>query len=119
MKTILLVDDEPDFVEVTKMRLEANNFDVITARDGKEGLETARREKPDLILLDVMMPDMDGFRVLSKLRRSPETQEIPVIMLTAKGESKSIFKAKDMGSTDYLIKPCDSEELLRWVKKYV
>lgn len=118
MRSILIVDDEPDFVEVTKMRLEANGYKVLTAANGFDGLEVARSEKPHLILLDVMMPEMDGFQVLKKLRADPQIGTTPVVMLTAKGETRSIFKAKDLGSTDYLIKPCDPDDLLKWVRRY-
>jgi DNA-binding response OmpR family regulator len=118
MKTVLLVDDEPDFVELTKMRLEGNGYKVLTASNGQEGLDVARSQKPDLILLDVMMPDMDGYQMLKKVRVDPEIRSTPVVMLTAKGETRSMLKAKEMGSTDYLIKPCEPEELMKWVRRY-
>jgi DNA-binding response OmpR family regulator len=111
-RKILIVDDEPEFVDMIKMRLEANALDVIVAYDGTEGLEKAAQEAPDLILLDVMMPGMDGFAVLLKLKQVDRTAHIPVVMLTARGETKSLFAGQDLGSTDYLIKPCDSKELL-------
>ena len=114
---ILLVDDEPDFVEMTKMRLEAQDYEVETAFDGNSGIYAAQRENPDLILLDVMMPGVDGFAVLRELRKNSATRSIPVIMLTAKGETKSIFKAQELRANDYLIKPCESEELLSVVRK--
>lgn len=117
-KKILIIDDEPDFVDMITMRLEANDYTVISAPDGMQGLDAAEDERPDLILLDVMMPGWDGYETLKQLRRKPELLKIPVVMLTAKGESRSIFKAQDMGSTDYLIKPCESQELLDTVKKY-
>jgi len=117
-KRILVVDDEPEFVELVQMRLEANNYEVIAAHDGEEALTKAEGEAPDLILLDVMMPGIDGFQVLRKLRRNPAMRDIPVVMLTAKGESKSIFKAQDMFVTDYLIKPIDSQELLSTVRRH-
>ena len=117
-KRILIVDDEPDFVEMVQMRLEANNYEVLAAHDGKEGLAKAESEKPDLMLLDVMMPGMDGFQVLRRVRKSPALKDLPVVMLTAKGETKSIFKAQDMGITDYLIKPLDSQDLLDTMRRY-
>ncbi len=116
---ILLIDDEPDFGEMTKVRLEANAMHVDIALDGAAGLEKAMASTPDLILLDMMMPGMDGIEVLRKLRKNQRTRYIPVIMLTAKGESKSIFKAQDAGATEYLIKPCDPAALLRTVSKYM
>jgi len=117
-KKILIVDDEPDFVDMIQMRLEANGYEVVTAYDGDSGVERAREESPNLILLDVMMPGKDGFEVLKELRRTAGIQYIPVVMLTAKGETKSIFRAQDLGVADYLIKPCDSQELLTTVKKH-
>lgn len=116
-KKILVVDDEPDFAEMIKMRLEANDFDVVVAYDGAEGLQKALAEKPNLILLDVMMPGMDGFEVLRRLKKAEATCDTPVVMLTAKGESKSMFAGQELGCTDYLIKPCDSKDLLAVVNR--
>lgn len=118
MKKILIVDDETEFADMISMRLEANGYDVVTAADGLEGLEKARTEDPDLILLDVMMPNLDGFETLKRLRQSPTTADTRVVMLTARGETKSIFRGQELGVDDYLIKPCDSEELLSVCKKY-
>ena len=117
-KKVLIVDDEPDFAQMIKMRLEANSFEVVTANDGMEGLKKAEAEAPDLILLDVMMPGMDGLEVLKKLRETKTTRLTPVVMLTAKRESKFIFKSQELQATDYLMKPCDSKELLDMVRKY-
>lgn len=117
-KKILIVDDEPEFAEMIKMRLEANGYEVVAAYDGKEGLAKASSENPDLILLDVMMPGMDGFQVLKSLRANDATENIPTVMLTARGESKSIFKSQDLGATDHLIKPCESKDLLDVIKKH-
>jgi DNA-binding response OmpR family regulator len=117
-KRILLIDDEAEFAEMIKMRLEANQYKVDVASDGTRGLDLAARIKPDLILLDVMMPGMDGFAVLRRLRKEPATQAIPVVMLTAKGEFKSITDAQIMGAADYLIKPCETEQLLKMILRY-
>ncbi len=117
-KKILIIDDEPDFIDMISMRLEANDYIVVSAPDGIQGLDMAVEELPDLILLDVMMPGWDGYETLRQLRRKSEVSQTPVVMLTAKGESRSIFKAQDLGSSDYLIKPCDSQELLATVAKY-
>ena len=117
-KTILLVDDEVEFAEMIQMRLEANEYAVLLAHDGKAGLEIARKEKPDAILLDVMMPVMDGFKALRELRRDATTWDIPVIMLTAKGETSSIMRAQESGAVDYLIKPLDSQKMLEILKKH-
>lgn len=117
-KKILIIDDEPDFVDMITMRLEANNYVVVSAPNGVVGLDTAMEEKPDLILLDVMMPGWDGYETLKQIRRRAALVRTPVVMLTAKGESRSIFQAQGLGSTDYLIKPCESKELLDTIKKY-
>lgn len=117
-RRVLIIDDEPEFVEMIKMRLEANECEVLVAHDGETGLEVIRKEKPGLVLLDVMMPQMDGFQVLHAIRNSDEIAHIPVVMLTAKGESKSLFKAEQLGATDYLIKPCNSQDLVKLVQKY-
>lgn len=118
-KRILVVDDEPDIVEVVKTRLEMGGYEVITASNGPEGLKAAKEGKPDLLLLDVSMPGMDGFEVLTKLKADPDIASIPVIMLTAKSEFKYIEKAQELKVTDYIIKPFKSDELLRWVNKYI
>ena len=115
---ILIVDDEPDVIEFLKKRLEASDFDVVSAGDGVEGLEKAREMKPDLILLDVIMPRKDGFKMLGELRSDETTCGIPVIMLTAKGEADSIFRGQELGAMDYIIKPFQFEELLKFIRKY-
>ncbi|MCE9615503.1 MAG: response regulator [Lentisphaerae bacterium] len=117
-KKVLIVDDETEFVDMIQMRLEANDYDVIAAHDGQAGFDRAQSDAPNIILLDVMMPGMDGFETLRKLRKTEKTRNIPVVMLTARGESSAIFKAQGLSATDYLIKPCDSQELLATVKKY-
>jgi len=109
---ILLVDDEPDLVDTIQCRLEANSFDVITASDGKEGLEKAAKEKPDIILLDTNMPVMNGHEMLEQLRKHPDTKGIPVIMCTALCEAQDIAKASAYGIADYVTKPFDCTELV-------
>ncbi len=116
-RRILVVDDEPELLEFVTMRLEANNYTVVTAPGAKEGLAKALSEQPDLILLDVMMPGMDGFEVLRRLKRQPQTRAIPILMLTAKGETGEIMKAQHLGATDYIIKPFESKDLLRAVER--
>ncbi len=118
-KRILVVDDEVDMVDGIKIMLEADSYEVITAFDGQEGLRKAQKESPDLILLDVMMPKMDGFEVLRRLRADSETQDIPVIMLTAKGDTESLFEASSLGSTDFFIKPFDAQELSNFIRRYI
>jgi adenylate cyclase len=117
MKKVLIIDDEPDFVEMIKMRLEANKYDVVTANDGQTGFQQAIEQQPDLILLDVMMPGVDGFGTLRWIKNDERTWNIPVVMLTAKRESKTIFKADEGGVADYLIKPCETADLLQSVAR--
>ena len=118
-KKILVIDDEKDMVDTISFRLNSLDYKVIAAYDGFDGLEKAQREKPDLILLDVMMPKIDGFEVLHRLRGDQATKYIPVIMLTCKGDSDSLFKAQNLGSTDYVIKPFEFKELLDLIEKNI
>ena len=109
---ILLVDDEPDLVDTIQCRLEANNFDVVTASNGQEGLERAAETKPDLILLDTNMPVLNGHEMLERIRKNPATRDIPVIMCTALCEARDIAAASAYGITDYVTKPFDFTELI-------
>jgi len=109
---ILLVDDEPDLLDTIQCRLEANNFDVITASNGKEGLQRAAESKPDLILLDTNMPVAGGHEMLERIRKNPATTDIPVIMCTALCEARDIAAASAYGITDYVTKPFDYTELI-------
>lgn len=119
MKTkILVVDDEPDVRDYLKKRLEGRGYIVETAADGDEGLEAARQHVPDLILLDVLMPNKDGFSMLQDLQADPALRRITVIMATAKSQTKDIYYGQDLGATDYLIKPIDFDVLLKYIRKY-
>jgi DNA-binding response OmpR family regulator len=109
---ILLVDDELDLVDTLQCRLQANNFDVITASDGQEGFEKAINEKPDIILLDTNMPVMNGHEMLERLRKHTDTKDIPVIMCTALCEAQDIAVASAYGIADYVTKPFDCTELV-------
>ncbi len=115
---ILIIDDETEFAEMLQMRLEARDYTVKVAFDGESGLKKAEDDKPNIILLDVMMPGMDGLAVLRKLRKQDATRHTPVIMLTAKGDTKSIFEAQDSGANEYIIKPCDADRLDALIKKH-
>jgi DNA-binding response OmpR family regulator len=119
MSKVLVIDDEEDLLDIVTIRLQAAGYQVISARSGQEGLEKTHGEKPDLILLDVMMPGIDGFELLRRFKDDPEAKFIPVIMLTCRGDSESIFKAQDLGAKDYIIKPFDSKELLDLVARYL
>ncbi|MFH1247846.1 MAG: response regulator [Candidatus Omnitrophota bacterium] len=116
---ILIIDDEPDIVKLLESRLKSNNYEVIVAFDGKSGLELARQQRPDLIILDVVMPNMGGFEVLHALKHGSQTSMIPVIMLTQKRDSGSMLDAHEQGGTDYISKPFDPQELLKVIKRYV
>jgi two-component system alkaline phosphatase synthesis response regulator PhoP/two-component system response regulator VicR len=114
---ILVCDDERHIVRLIQVNLERQGYNVVTAYDGKEGLEKVKAEKPDLIVLDVMMPYMDGFEVLKNLRREPETEALPVIMLTAKAQDKDVFEGYHYGADMYLTKPFNPMELVAFVKR--
>jgi len=106
---ILAVDDEQRMVRFIQLNLEQDGFQVITAYNGKDALEQVRTQLPDLILLDIMMPDINGFEVLRKIR---EVSNVPVIMLTAKGEEDDRIQGLELGADDYITKPFSSKELL-------
>ena len=113
-KRILIIDDETKLVDLVKEWLESKDYKVSAAYNGLNGLE-----KPDLVILDINMPGLDGFEVLSSLRKNQETKYTPVIMLTVKRETESIMKAQDLETTDYIMKPFSVKRLLNLVRKYV
>jgi DNA-binding response OmpR family regulator len=113
---VLVIDDEPNIVQTLQDRLEMNDYQVITATDGKAGLEKATSEVPDIILLDVIMPIMDGLEMLERLRKNNATRKIPVIMLTARSQSQDITRANSYGIEDYVVKPFDLSELLEKIE---
>src|SRR6478609_8127136 len=112
MKTILIIEDNQEVRENTAEILELANYKVITAENGKTGVEAAKKEKPDLIVCDVMMPELDGFGVLHVLSKNTETASIPFIFLTAKSEKEDLRKGMNLGADDYITKPFDDVELL-------
>jgi len=109
---ILVVDDAPEMVDALKYRLESYEYDVISAADGKDGLAEALSEKPDLVLLDIGMPVMDGYKMLAHLREHPELKDIPVIMVTAHFEAHEIATASSYGIADYVVKPFHHKDLM-------
>ena len=115
-KKILVVDDEPDLVEFVKLRLEANNYDVLVAEDGEQALEVMAKTTPDLILLDIVLPKMDGHKVCEVIKKDPKFANIPVLMLTAKDREEDIKLAKKCGAEGYMIKPFDAQVLLFDIK---
>ncbi len=115
---IMVVDDEPDVVDLVKLVLESDGFSVVTAYSGKEALEKIDREMPDLVLLDIMMPQMDGWEVYSRIRANPKTKDIPVAMLTAKSQSiDKMIGLHVVKVDDYITKPFGRSELLERVKR--
>lgn len=113
---VLVIDDEENIVELIKFNLESNGYEVITAYDGKEGLNKAMNESPDMILLDLMLPEMDGIEVCKNLKKKSETENIPIIMLTAKSEETDKIIGLEIGADDYMTKPFSVRELVARVK---
>jgi phosphate regulon transcriptional regulator PhoB len=114
---ILVVDDEPDALDLIDFNLKAAGYDVVTAGDGAEALKKARAVLPELILLDVMLPEVDGMEVCKALRRDPSTADIPIIMLTAKAAEIDRIIGLELGADDYVTKPFSPRELVLRVKK--
>lgn len=114
--TVLLVDDNAQNLELLQAYLDDLDCPIRTARDGAEAMEAVDREQPDIILLDVMMPRMSGFQVCSKLKASPSTRDIPVIMVTALNEVGDVERAVECGADDFLTKPVNKLELLTRVR---
>ena len=108
---ILAVDDEVDILQLIEMTLISDGFEVVTASNGIEALEKARIHMPDLILLDLMMPEMDGFEVIENLKQAPEMRDIPVVMLTARAQAHERIEGLSAGADDYIVKPFELEEL--------
>lgn len=121
---ILLIDDDIDFVEATKTVLESKAYDVIVASEGEEGLKKARKERPDLVLLDVIMPIKDGFTAAEEFKKDPKLNNIPILMLTSFAQRHSettlpVSRGLELEAEDYIDKPVSPEELLRRVGKYL
>ena len=116
---ILVVDDEPNIVQTLQDRLEMNEYEVFTAGNGREGLKRFEDERPHVILLDVIMPIMDGHEMLEALRKQPNGQDVSVIMLTARSQTQDIARANACGIDDYIVKPFDLSELLEKIESVV
>lgn len=115
-KTVLIADDDEDILNLVRFRLERDGLRVLLARDGQQALQTAREERPDLCVLDVMMPKLSGLEVLAQLRRDPDTAAMPVIMLTARAHEADVDAGFDGGANDYVIKPFSPQELRQRVR---
>ena len=118
-KRILVVDDYPQVVELIKLRLETSGYNVLVAYDGQEGLNIARNELPDLIILDVMLPKMNGYKVCRFLKFDKKYKHIPVVMLTSRAKQSDADVGKKTGADEYLFKPYNPKQLLDVVKKYI
>ena len=116
MATVLVIDDEPDLRRLIRFRLECDGHTVLCAPDGSDGLVQALTHVPDLVLLDVMMPGVDGFEVLRRLKKAPRTAKTSVMMLTAKTDYHSEVQAFDLEADSYLFKPFDVNELAHMVQ---
>jgi len=114
-KKVLVVDDEKFVRELIKIKLGRCGLAVIEATNGVEAIETARSVKPDIILMDVMMPKMNGFEACEKLKSDPDTARIPIVMLTARGEQANLEKGLSLGATDYMSKPFSPQKLAELV----
>ncbi|MGH7928399.1 MAG: response regulator [Candidatus Binatia bacterium] len=118
-KKILLVDDSETVLMLHRMILKGGGYELATARDGREGIAKALALKPDLILMDVIMPNMNGFDAVRELRRHDETRDVPILMVTTKGEEESMETGYITGCNDYVIKPIDCRELLTKIRSFL
>ncbi len=116
-KKILLVEDEPDLAAAVKIRLEMKGYQVSIACDGQEALNKARSESPDLMILDIMLPKMDGYKVCRMLKFDEKHKNIPILMFSARAQEKDKELAKECGADDYLVKPFEPDILLGKIKK--
>lgn len=115
-KTILVVDDEQDLLDLIEYNLKKEGFDVLKAEDGLEGIDVARKHRPDLVLLDIMMPKMDGLEVVERMRSDKKIKRIPIIFLTARGDEKTEVEGLDKGGDDYITKPISTTKLISRIK---
>jgi len=118
-KRILLVDDELDLVETVRFSLELEGYDVLVSHNGEDALNQARKENPDLILLDLMLPKLDGYKVCRLLKFDERYKHIPILMLTAKTQEKDKLLGKETGADEYITKPFEMDELMGKVKSYL
>ena len=118
-KQILIVDDEPAWIKVLSVLLRREGYNVLEATSGKEALRTLTGNRPDLILSDVRMPDMNGFDFLDEVRRTARNSKIPVVFLTGIDDYDAKKVARDLGATDYLIKPFDEHDVLSILSKHL
>lgn len=115
-QTILVVDDEQDILDFIEYNLKQDGFDVLKAEDGLEGMEMAREYRPNLILLDIMMPKMDGLEVVEQIRNDQKLKQVPIIFLTARGDEQTEVEGLDKGGDDYITKPISTKKLISRIK---
>lgn len=118
-KRILLVDDEIELAEFVKIRLEANNYEVLMAHDGKTALDLVKKENPDLLILDLMLPKMDGYKVCGLLKRDSRYAKIPIIMFSAKAQDDDVKLAMEVGAEAYVMKPFEPALLLSKIAELI
>lgn len=118
-RTVLIVDDEPDIVDSLKFRLELEQIACLTTDNGADALRIVEEQRPDLILLDVMMPQMNGYTVARTLRSDGRHQQLPIIMLTARAQEKDTYLGLASGATEYITKPFDLDELTAIVRRHL
>jgi len=116
---ILVVDDEVDLVETLRFPLEIEGFDVLVSYNGEDALNKARKENPDLILLDLMLPKLDGYKVCRLLKFDERYKHIPILMLTAKTQQKDKLMGQETGADEYITKPFEIDELMKKIKAYL
>ncbi|MER3435837.1 MAG: DNA-binding response regulator [Leptolyngbya sp. ERB_1_1] len=115
-RRLLLIDDDPNLILLVKDYLEFRGYEVVTAENGREALEVLEQDLPDMIICDVMMPEMDGYQLVSNIRQDPKTSWIPVLFLSAKGQSQDRVKGLNIGADVYMVKPFEPEELVAQVE---
>lgn len=117
MSKIMVVEDDPTTVKLLKFMLERKKYKVVSCSNGRQAVESVEKESPDLILMDVMMPEMDGIQATGKIKKNPATSSIPVIILSALGQEIEIMKGLKCGADGYVVKPFDSQALLRLIEE--
>ena len=118
-KRILIIEDDPSVLRATSYILEKEGYEVLTAQNGLEGLKKVKEDKPDLLILDVMLPGIDGFEICHSLRAEPQTAKLPILMFSAKGQEADKATGLKVGADEYLVKPVDREVLLNKVAAWL
>ena len=119
MAVVLIIDDSPTEVHIMRTALQRHGFDTLAAGDGNQGIELAREHRPDLILMDVVMPGVNGFQATRRLARDPATADIPVVMITTKGEATDRIWGMRQGAVDYLVKPVGEDALIAKAREWL